>query len=82
MGTKPRHKPARLAEKLLALRQGLGLSQSQMSARMKTPVSGPRMSEYEHGVREPTLPVLLSYARAARIRVEVLIDDELELPRK
>ena len=82
MGTKPRHKPARLAEKLLALRQALGLSQSQMSARMKTPVTSSRMSEYEHGVREPTLPVLLAYARAARVRVEVLIDDRLDLPER
>lgn len=82
MGTKPRQKPNRLAEKLLALRKALGLSQSQMSARMKTSVSGSRMSEYEHGLREPPLPVLLAYARAARVRVEVLIDDKLDLPKR
>lgn len=32
------------------------------------------MSEYEYGVREPTLLVLLAYARASRVRVELLID--------
>ena len=40
------------------------------------------ISAYERGVREPPLPVLLQYARAANVLVEVLIDDELDLPEK
>jgi transcriptional regulator with XRE-family HTH domain len=39
------------------------------------------ISKYERGVREPALAVLLKYARAANVNVEVLMDDELELPR-
>jgi hypothetical protein len=44
-----------------------------------------RFREYlagESGVREPPLLVLLSYARVAGVYVDVLIDDELELPLK
>jgi transcriptional regulator with XRE-family HTH domain len=38
------------------------------------------ISGYERGEREPPLPVLLEYARAANLYVEVLIDDALDLP--
>jgi transcriptional regulator with XRE-family HTH domain len=41
-----------------------------------------RISEYERGTGEPPLPVLLKYARLAGISVDVLIDDELDLPDK
>ena len=37
---------------------------------------------YELGKREPPLPVLLKYARIAGVYVDVLIDDELDLPKK
>lgn len=40
------------------------------------------VSQYERGTRVPSLPVLLAYARAANVLVEVLIDDELDLPDK
>ena len=39
-----------------------------------------RISEYERGIREPSLWVLLAYARAACIHLEDLVDDEIELP--
>jgi transcriptional regulator with XRE-family HTH domain len=38
------------------------------------------ISAYERGIREPPLPVLLEYARAANVYVEALIDDGVELP--
>jgi transcriptional regulator with XRE-family HTH domain len=40
------------------------------------------ISQYEHGTREPHLPMLLAYARAANVYVEALIDDDLDLPVK
>ncbi|HJR06941.1 MAG TPA: helix-turn-helix transcriptional regulator [Pyrinomonadaceae bacterium] len=40
------------------------------------------VSAYEVGTSEPPLPVLLEYARAAGVWVDVLIDDELDLPEK
>jgi hypothetical protein len=40
------------------------------------------ISAFELGTREPPLPVLLAYARLAGISTDVLIDDELDLPKK
>lgn len=84
---KPRQKrkrPARLAAKLLAIREGLGLSQGDMVSRLGTEGELERdyISKYERGVLEPPLHVLLSYARAAGVSTDVLIDDELDLPKK
>ena len=40
------------------------------------------VSGYELGTREPSLPILLKYARCVGISTDVLIDDELDLPKK
>lgn len=84
MGQSSRPKPARLAEKLTAIRMELGLSQNELISRMdlEEEITQARISAYERGVREPPLTVLLRYARAAGVYVDVLIDDELELPLK
>ena len=81
MGRTGRRKPARLGEKLLQIRQALGLSQNQLIRRLgfEELVQG-TVSAFESGGREPSLLVLLAYARAAGVSVEVLIDDELDLP--
>jgi transcriptional regulator with XRE-family HTH domain len=83
MGRTSRRKPARLGEKLLHIRQELGLSQNQLIRRLgfEELVQG-TISAFECGSREPSLVVLLAYARAAHVLVESLIDDELDLPRK
>jgi transcriptional regulator with XRE-family HTH domain len=41
-----------------------------------------RISEYESGVREPSLSMLLGYASVARVHLEHIIDDEALLPDK
>jgi transcriptional regulator with XRE-family HTH domain len=84
MGRVARPKPARLGEKLLQIRNNLGLSQTGMLKLLELDqrVYYSAISGYELGTREPPLPVLLQYARAAGVLVEVLIDDELDLPRK
>ena len=41
-----------------------------------------RISEYERGKRQPSLWVLLAYARVAGIHLEDLIDDAIDLPAK
>jgi|ERR1041385_1764085 transcriptional regulator with XRE-family HTH domain len=78
----PRPKPKRLAEKLRAIREGLGLSQTQMLKRLKheKTMHYGRISEYESGKREPTLMTILQYARVAGVQMEDLVDDELEIP--
>jgi transcriptional regulator with XRE-family HTH domain len=80
----PRPKPKRLAEKLRAIRERLGLSQTQMLKRLEheATMHYGRISEYEGGKREPTLMTLLQYARVAGIHLEDIVDDELDLPEK
>jgi transcriptional regulator with XRE-family HTH domain len=84
MGRTSREKPARLGEKLLQIREALGLSQSELLSRLglSERLNRDDVSKYERGVREPSLPVLLRYARAAGVSTDILIDDELELPAK
>lgn len=83
MGTSRRVQPERLAAKLLQIRQRLDLTQEQMVERLKgtkTPVYVGHISGFEKGTREPSLPVLLRYARVAGVSMDVLVDDSLELP--
>jgi transcriptional regulator with XRE-family HTH domain len=77
-----RRRPARLAEKLLQVRTALGLSQTEMHRRLDVGDEIPytRISDYELDKAEPTLMILLRYARLAAVPTEVLIDDDLELP--
>lgn len=76
---KSRKKPERLGEKLLAIRLQLGVSQSQLAKLLEFDKGTARISEYENGVREPQLTVLLKYARLVRISLEMLVDDNIEL---
>lgn len=82
MGRYSRQKPARLAGKLLHIRTALGLSQNEMIRRLGLDdvLTQSRISGYELGTREPSLPTLLMYARLAGISTDVLIDDEIDLP--
>jgi transcriptional regulator with XRE-family HTH domain len=84
MGKRARMRQERLAEKLLQVRQALGLSQSEMLRRLgfEDALDYKRISEYELGKNEPPLAVLLSYARVAGVCMDVLVDDELDLPAK
>lgn len=85
MGRSRRPCPVRLAAKLRQIRAGLGLTQEQMFEHLgetKTALYPGHISLYEVGRREPPLPVLLRYARIAGVYVDVLIDDELDLPDK
>jgi transcriptional regulator with XRE-family HTH domain len=84
MGKKPRQKPKRLAEKLSQIRAALGVSQNEMLKRLgvEDQIDHTTISKYELGRNEPTLIILLRYARVAGVRVENLIDDELDLPAK
>ena len=75
----PRKRPKRLAWKLLEIRRTLGLSQSEMVKRLGTDILPNCISKYEHDHNEPTTDVLLLYARLARVPLEQLVDDELEL---
>ena len=74
-----RPRPKRLAEKLLKIRQSLGVSQSTMVYRLGVELAPNNISKYEHNLNEPPTDVILAYARLANITLEQLVDDEMEL---
>ncbi len=85
MGRAPRPRPARLAAKLLEIRTKLGLTQQQMFERLGdtgTRLYARHVDDYEKDRRIPHLEVVLAYARAAGISMEVIVDDDLDLPKR
>ena len=82
MGTVARQRSKRLAKKLGQIRTALGLSQNEMLRHLglAEKMFQSRISSYELGTREPPLPVLLAYAKAANVYVDALIDNDLDLP--
>ena len=79
-----RPKPKRLAEKLSAIRSAFGISQTVMLRRLgvENLIEYHYISRYEWGKNEPPLEILLQYARLAGVNMEVLADDELDLPER
>ena len=85
MGQSRRQQPVRLAAKLKEIRTKLDLTQEYMAERLRRVKAGLQsghVSEYETGKREPSLLVLLAYAKLAGISTDVLIDDDMELPER
>jgi transcriptional regulator with XRE-family HTH domain len=84
MGKYPRRKQKRLPEKLLQIRLALGLSQNEVLRAIgaEDDLYRTNISNYELGEREPPLFVLLGYARVAGVCLDVIVDDELDLPAK
>ena len=82
MGRSSRKKPLRLPEKLLNIRTTLDLSQNELIARIgfQDELQRETISSFERGVREPSLVVLLAYANLAGVCLDVLANDELDLP--
>ena len=82
-----RLRPARLAEKLLLIRQQLGLSQGGLVRHLglEDQIGRDYVSKFERDLLEPTLDVLLAYARAISLRksgeiLEAIIDDDKDIP--
>lgn len=84
MGKYPRRRPGRLTEKPALVRTSPGLSQNGMLRHLGVAdeMLQARISSYELGTREPPLPVLLVYARAANVYVDALVDDDIDLPER
>ena len=85
MGSARRPRPERLPEKLLIIRNSLdgGLSQNEIIRKLglENDLEQERVSKYERGVLDPPWFVLCAYADAANIWLEVLVKDELDLPK-
>lgn len=75
--------PKKLRAKLLAIRERLGMSQRGLVKALNyraTPLRASQISQYENWQREPTMMLVLAYARLAKVPVECLIDDKMKLP--
>ena len=77
MGNK-RPTPEHLAEKLFEIRESFGVSQYRL-AKLLHVDQYTRLSEFESGRRVPSFRVLISYARLARIPLEFIVDDDIDL---
>lgn len=86
MGRKAREKPHRLAGKLLQIRNAIdgGLSQDEMVKRLglEADIDRTYISKWEGAIIEPSLRVLLHYAKLAGVILDVLADDNLDLPKR
>jgi transcriptional regulator with XRE-family HTH domain len=77
-----KERPKRLGKKLGFIRKQLELSQNEMVRHlgMSGKLTREEISAYERGLREPSLPTLSRYAKVARVWIDVLVDDDLDLP--
>ena len=85
MGKAKEEKPKRIAEKLRQIRIALNFSQSEMAdalARQNVKIYRGYIGNYETGHSLPSLLILRAYAKVARITMDVMVDDELDLPAK
>lgn len=74
--------PKKLGKKMRQIREGLGMSQRQIVDALNykaTPLRASQISQYENGQREPTMMLVLAYAKLAKISTDVLIDDKMKL---
>ena len=72
-------RPKNIARKLRVIRGHLGVSQTGMKQLLNFNSPYTRISEYERGKRQPTILTLLAYARFAKVPLEEIVDDEMEL---
>ena len=79
-----KERPKRLGEKLGLIRKQLELSQNEMVRRLglSNKLTREEVSAYERGVREPSLPTLSRYADVAGVWIDVLVDDNRDLPHR
>lgn len=88
MSSKKPVQPKRIAKKVTQIRLSMGLTQEQMAAALRERAAkGVRIHAgyvglYEMGTRTPLPLVILAYAKVAGISTDVLIDDELDLPKR
>ena len=75
-----RNRPKRLAEKLLQIREALGLSQREIAAQLGNYRTHHHISKYERGKSVPPVEVVLAYSRVANVTMNEIVDDDVDLP--
>lgn len=84
MGGAKRPKPKNLPTKLRLIREALGYTQEEMVKHLGLKGKLPRsyLSRFENGEREPPLEVLLKYSEIAKVWINAIVDDSVDLPEK
>jgi transcriptional regulator with XRE-family HTH domain len=83
MGKKRRAQPRKLAGKLREIRTRLKIGQAQLALLLEDvpgDVYPGLISRFEQGKVEPSLLILMEYARLGGFSMEVLVNDKLKLP--
>ena len=75
-----RNRPKRLADKLLQVREALGLSQRELAKRLGNYRTHHHISKYERGKSVPPIEVVLAYSRVANVTMNRIVDDDGDLP--
>jgi DNA-binding XRE family transcriptional regulator len=87
MGRGRRARPKKIQEKVCEIRRKLAITQDEMAVRLiqygaeETTHSG-YIADFETGKRAPSLLGVLAYAKLIGVCADVLLDDEIDLPRK
>ena len=81
MGRGVRLTPKKLGRKLKQIRLDLAFTQEEIRQALNSSVRGTvvhegYISQYERGIREPLLVVLLAYARLGGVTIDYLADDK------
>ena len=79
MGSQPRYRPFNLSGKLREIRAHLQISQSRLADLLGNDLTAARVSEYEHGRREPSLITLLRYSQVSEVVINDMVDDSVQL---
>ena len=73
----PRRKPKLLPNKIVLIREYLGIALADMARKLE--VSSGRLSNFENGRSEPTLMEMLVYARLGEVHLESIVDDTVSV---
>ena len=64
----------------MRIREARGLSQQEMAERLGHEVTNKNISKYERARSVPPIEVVLAYARLAKVQMEQIVDDDVNLP--
>jgi transcriptional regulator with XRE-family HTH domain len=85
VGQNKRPIPARLGQKLKAIREHFDLTGEELIERLdcpSIPLQRGTIYRYEQNLREPSCIVLLHYSNLAKVSINVLVDDKVDLTLK